>query len=72
MNLVLNTNDVRIVNNDVAENNEFNKRQPNFVYAFYLDYYYKGIPVNQSLAFLSSKKRSILEMEKEYILSNQD
>ena len=70
LNLVLNTNDVAIKQGDIANNNENNVRTLNTVYVKYLDYYYKGFTANQCLAFISSKKRNLLEMEMEYILSH--
>lgn len=69
LNLVLNTNDVVIKPNEISDNNENNVRELNTTYVKYIDYYYKGFTPNQCLAFISSKKRSLLEMEMEYILS---
>lgn len=72
INLILNTNDVQIPerNSDVAEINE----NPNIivgkVYLKYLNYYYSDLSNNQALAFLSNKRKHILEFENEFILSN--
>ena len=69
INLVLNTNDVQQPDkaDEIAENNETDERKADKVYFYYLDYYYKGIPKIQSSAFFSNKKRSILELENEFI-----
>ncbi|WP_313805653.1 hypothetical protein [Flavobacterium sp.] len=71
INLVLNTNDVQQPKNvtEIAENNETNNHAIGEISIFYLDYYYKGSTKYQSLSFLSSKKRSILEIENEFIIS---
>lgn len=68
LNLVLNMNDVKSELNTIADNNEGNIIKVNTTYIKYLDYYFKGFTANQCIAFLSSKKRSILEMEMEYVL----
>ena len=72
INLVLNSNDVRQPDkaDEIAENNETNKHEVNKVFFYYLDYYYKGFPKYQSLAFLNNKKRSILEIENEFITNS--
>lgn len=71
LNLVLNMNDVKPKTNAIADNNEGNIIKVNTTYIKYLDYYFRGFTANQCLAFLSSKKRSILEMEMEYVLSQE-
>ena len=72
INLVLNTNDVGIGTDgkQIAENNESGEMKVNIIYIKYLNYYYSQLSNNQTLSFLSSKKRAILEMENEYILQN--
>lgn len=72
INLVLNTNDVQQPNkaDEIAENNETNEHKTGKISFYYLDYYYKGFPKYQSLAFLNNKKRSILEIENEYIANS--
>ena len=71
INLVLNTNDIPL-NNDptvLSENNETGDIKPNGqTYVFYLDYYYKGFSAETALAFIDNKKRSILELENEFII----
>lgn len=69
INLTLNTNDVRPLENEAADNNETGRTELNTAYAFYLDYYFKGLSNKQVLAHLSAKKKTILEMENEYIES---
>lgn len=73
INLVLNTNDTQISENPdiIAENNEEGKTIANKVYVFYLDYYFKGYSKTQSLAFINNKKRSILELENEFIINTE-
>ena len=72
INLVLNTNSIQIPDNPttIAENNEDGKTIADKVYAFYLDYYFRGYSKTQSLAFIKNKKRSILELENEFILNS--
>jgi hypothetical protein len=67
LNLVLNTNDMRHTKKNLAENNENNEILVNKTYIKYLDYYFRSYPKIQSLALLNSKKRSILELENEFI-----
>ena len=69
INLVLNTNSIQIPDNPttIAENHEDGKTIADKVYAFYLDYYFRGYSKTQSLAFIKNKKRSILELENEFI-----
>jgi hypothetical protein len=71
LNFVLNTNDVEQPNIEtkVAKNNFDNNIIEGKVYFRYLDYYYNGLTNNQILALLSNKRKSILELESEYILS---
>jgi len=73
LNLVLNTNDVQQpdIETNVAKNNFDNNIVEGKVYFRYLDYYYKGLTNNQILALLSNKKKSILELESEFILSGK-
>ena len=72
INLVLNTNSIQIPDNPttIAENNEDGKTIADKVYAFYLDYYFRGYSKTQSLAFIKNKKRSIFELENEFILNS--
>ena len=72
INLVLNTNSIQIPDNPttIAENNEDGKTIADKVYVFYLDYYFRGYSKTQSLAFIKNKKRSILELENEFILNS--
>ena len=69
INLVLNTNDVQLPDkaDEIAEINDSNEIKPDKTYFYYLDYYYKGFPKNQTLSFLINKKKSILEIENEFI-----
>ncbi|KGO84584.1 hypothetical protein, partial [Flavobacterium suncheonense] len=69
INLVLNTNDVELPEkgNVIANNNETGEHKNDKIYIYYLDYYYKGFPKNQFLSFLNNKKKSILEIENEFI-----
>lgn len=73
VNLVLNTNDVQIPKNPnlIAEINEDGKALTNKLYVPYLDYYFKGYTKTQSLAFINNKKRSVLELENEFIASSE-
>ena len=74
INLVLNTNDIKHTEKDIAANNENNENNEvlvNEIYIKYLDYYFKGFPKYQSLAFLNNKRRSILEIENEFIKTNK-
>jgi len=73
INLVLNTNDVQQSDkvDEIAENNETNEHKSDKISFYYLDYYYKGFPKYQSLAFLNNKKRSILEIENEFIANSE-
>jgi hypothetical protein len=72
INLVLNTNDVQQSDkaDEIAENNENNDHVIGKINFYYLDYYYKGFPKYQSLAFLNNKKRSILEIENDFITNS--
>ena len=72
INLVLNTNDVQKPKkaNEVAENNETSEIKIGKTYFRYLDYYFRGFSKSQSSAFLMNKKRSILEIENEFIQTN--
>lgn len=69
INLTLNTNNVQMPENvnEVAENNENNDMKIGKSYFRYLDYYYKEFSNNQCSAFLSNKKRAILEIENEFV-----
>jgi hypothetical protein len=71
INLVLNTNDIKMPenSNEIAENNETSEIKPGKIYVKYLDYYYKGFSKSQSTTFLLNKKKSILEIENEFILT---
>ena len=69
INLALNTNDVKILNKEVANNNENGSNELNTTYSYYLAYYFKNLPNSQVLANLSAKKKTILEIENEFIES---
>ena len=71
INLVLNTNDINMPenSNDIAESNETSEIKPGKIYVKYLDYYYRGFSKSQSTTFLLNKKKSILEIENEFILT---
>lgn len=71
INFVLNTNDVKRPDNpnEAAKNNPDNHIFINKTYFKYLDYYYKGVSNSQALAYLSNRKRGILELENEFIRS---
>ena len=72
INLVLNTNDVGIdaEGKQIAKNNENGEIKVNNVYVKYLDYYFRQLSINQTLTFISAKKRAILEIENEFVLQN--
>lgn len=72
INLVLNTNDIEMPENtnDIAENNETSEIKPGKIYVKYLDYYFRGFSKSQSSLFLLNKKKSILEIQNEFILTN--
>lgn len=74
INLVLNINDLQQpdVIYEIAENNETNEFIIGKINIYYLHYYYKGFPKYQSLAFLHNKRRSILEIENEFITNLQN
>ena len=67
LNLLPNPPQCQNVVRNVAENNETAEHKVDKIYFYYLDYYYKGFPKIQSLAFLNSKRRNILELENEFI-----
>ncbi|GEM_PF-3107428 len=71
LNLLLNTNSIQIPDDPMilAENNENGRTVVGKVYAFYLDYYFRGFSISQSLAFINNKKRAILELENEFLLN---
>ncbi len=72
INLVLNTNDLHQpdIMYEIADNNETNEFTVDKINIYYLHYYYKGFPKYQSLAFLNNKRRSILEIENEFITNS--
>ncbi len=67
--LLLNTNDVELNydNDDGFERNEISENKSDKIFVYYLDYYFRGYSNNQSLAFLSNKKRGVLELENEFL-----
>ncbi|RZJ72123.1 hypothetical protein [Flavobacterium sp.] len=69
INFVLNTNDVALPKQpgEVADNNESDERKIDTVYGYYLFYYYKGLGNSQALAYLSGKKRAIVQLEDEFL-----
>lgn len=69
INLILNTNDVILSTDgsEVAKNNETAEYVSGKVYLKYLNYYFQDFSNNQALAFLSNKKRGVLEIENEVV-----
>ena len=70
---ILNTNDPEKPSKagEVAENNEKNEAKGNVIHFKYLDYYFKGLPKIHIETLLSNKKRSLLELENEFLISQK-
>lgn len=71
INLVLNTDDVIVTDNfEIVNSNKAVESKESKIYIKYLHYYYLGFPENQFLAFLNNKKKSILEIKNEFIITS--
>ena len=69
VNLVLNVNDLQSSEKGVAQNNETGKIIAGKIYLKYLNYYFQDLSNVQVLTLISNKKKNILELENEFILT---
>lgn len=69
LNLVLNVNDLQAPEYGIADNNETGKIIVGKTYIKYLNHYFQDLSNIQALTLLSNKKKNILELENEYILT---